>query len=222
MSIHFREARARLWTTQTSWFVGLLAIVACSAQPTEARAQDSEIGIYHQTLFAERDHRRSIESGDYIQAFVYAAKSAGGWGFAYREAGYLSATVGPFYDITDWLEAGLAFGAEAVKTGRTSPAVFGRIAGILWIGNDNASVTVYYENGASKEPWHQFDATWHPAEWWGIGILSQSNAGTGPRISVRTPRLPIEIWVAPMLYELPSHRFNLMLGAQYVKSWKRK
>lgn len=202
--------------------MGLFALALSYTMPPIVSGQNSEVGVYHQSLFTWRDHQRSIESGNYIQAFIYAAKRAGGWGFAYREAGYLSATVGPFYDITDWIEIGIGFGAEALKEEGGSSALFARIASILWVGNDKASVTLYYENGTSKQGWYQLDASWHPAEWWAIGVLSQSNAGTGPRISVRIPGLPVDVWATPALYDLSRHRVNSMVGAQFVYSWKRK
>ena len=92
--------------------VALIALMF-TVVPRTGAAQDSRIGLYHQTLFPSRDSGSTSVSGNQVQGSIYGSERAGGWGFAFREPWYTSATVGPFYDVTEWLEVGVALVAQA-------------------------------------------------------------------------------------------------------------
>ena len=201
--------------------VALIALMF-TVVPRTGAAQDSRIGLYHQTLFPSRDSGSTSVSGNQIQGAIYGSERAGGWGFAFREPWYTSATVGPFYDVTEWLEVGVALGAESLANDAGVYSTFGRIAGMVSLGNDKLSMNLYYENGASNRDWYQIDADWRPSDWLALGVLSQTHAGTGPRVTLSIPGTPIQAWVAPALFDRATHGSRVMIGVQLVHTWSRE
>jgi hypothetical protein len=199
-----------------------ILLLACGALTRIGSAQESRIGLYHQTLFVTRDSGSTSESGNYIGASIYAGEKVGGWGFAYREPWYGAASIGPFWDVTDWLEVGVAFGVESLANDLGVYSEFGRVASMMWLGNEKVSLNLYYEGGASRRDWYQVDAEWRPATWLGLGILSQTRSGTGPRVTVRIPHTPIEAWVAPALFDASAHGASTAIGVQLIHRWTRE
>lgn len=185
-----------------------LAVRPVTAQDTTTAV--SEIGLYYQ-----RATRRGIEPMYYIQGWTYITEKSGAWGFAYHEKDYASASLGLYYDFTPWFELGVAPGSEIIK-GDDSWATLWRLAGMIWVGRETLFLDVYYENGQSGEEWHQINAMWRGRRA-GIGIFSQTGSGTGPRaLIVPLKRFPLEVWVAPRMYDHGAKRWNTLLGAQLV------
>lgn len=90
------------------------------------------------------------------------------------------------------------------------------------LGNDKLSMNLYYENGASSRDWYQIDADWRPSDWLALGVLSQTHAGTGPRVTLSIPGTPIQAWVAPALFDRATHGSRVMIGVQLVHTWSRE
>lgn len=180
--------------------------------PASVSAQQAEIGVYHQTLLARDSASTNVVNYDFVQGYAYLNSKIGVWGFAYREKGYFSSTAGLYYDILPWLEVGAAAGVEVMN----SKSYF-RWAGLLWTGTEKLFLEVYYENGTSKESWYYTNLMWRSSKHLGAGILSQRFAGTGPRVLVQPLKgVPLEVWVAPLMYEYESKSLNTLLGIQLI------
>jgi len=179
--------------------------------PSMISAQQAEIGLYHQTLFVRGDSA-SVIHYDFLQGYTYLNSKSGIWGFAYHETGYFSSTAGLFYDIVPWFEIGGALGVEVMNS-----KTYFRWAGLVWTGTDKLFLEVYYENGASKESWYYANLMWRPQEQYSVGILSQRFAGTGVRVLVKPlKKIPLELWVAPLMYEHERRNLNALIGIQLV------
>lgn len=194
----------------------LTTLTATLLRPLALDGQDAQVGLYHQTLFTKEGGRRITRSSQSLQGYAYLTKKTGLWGFAYREPGYASATLGLYRDFLDWFELGLAAGAERVGRSDHRFHANGRGAATMSLGASKASISLYYENGTSREGWYQLDATWRPAKRFGAGIFGQRYVGIGPRVLVRAPRVPLEIWVAPWMQDPESGAANRLLGAQLL------
>lgn len=221
-----REARAAdCWDIPIAFLLsrmtGALLLAGVAVEQHPCVAQRSEIGLHHQSLYRRTERDSRIENGNYLQAFLYAGERIGGWGNAYRQADYLSAAIGPFYDVTDWCELGVALGFESVERADGRAALFGRIATILWLGVSKVSFMLYVENGTSHELWYQAEANWRLRKSISLGVLAQSNAGIGPRIVIHVPLLWLEVWATPMLYNQAGREVNAMAGASLVYSRPR-
>ena len=192
------------------------ALALTVLRPIPLSAQQAELGVYHQTLFTKEEGRAVTHSNQYLQGFAYLDDKTGVWGFAYRESRYVSATFGVYYDFVDWFELGAAAGLERLRGDDDRARTFGRWAGSLWLGTAETSLTLYYENGASKEYWYQLDAMWRPRRHFGAGVFAQRYAGVGPRVLVRPPKIPLEVWIAPAMYDRESRLTNRLLGVQLL------
>lgn len=185
--------------------VFLLIVVILSprlvgAQET-SEANTYEVGIYHQSLFDGGD----ITPRLLLDGYVYLTERSGVWGFAYGEKQYVSSVVGLFYDLFQFgqdsvFELGLAVGAE------TYPSEFGsyhfhpRVAGMIYVGNENLSTSLYYEDwsGSESESWLRAEANWQATERFAFGLIHQTGDGTGPRVRYSIPNSPVRLWLAPM------------------------
>ena len=195
----------------------MLAIAPMALSGQEEKVS-SEIGFYAQGLtLKDFDGKATNVMHSLIKGYAYQTDKVGLWGFAYGEKGYASSTVGLFYDFTDYFEVGVAGGAETIRNEEGYYQVFGRGAVSMLIGTDKLFVEAYYENGASKEGWYEVDAMWRPSNRFGLGILAQKGVGTGPRVLVQPLRgVPLEIFVAPYMYNTETKQTNSMLGVQLV------
>jgi len=91
--------------------------------------------------------------------------------------GYQQIYAGPKVNPTNWLEFGVAVGAE--KT--ASSDWMKRTAVYAWVGKAKISLLGVYENGGTG-PWHKLVLNYKVTPELTLGIQSQSYLGTGPRV----------------------------------------
>lgn len=90
--------------------------------------------------------------------------------------GYQQLYAGPKVNPTDWLEAGIAIGAERIS----SSDWMKRTAGYVWAGKGNFSLLGVYEDGGTG-PWRKMLLNYKVTPDLSIGIQNQSYLGTGVR-----------------------------------------
>ena len=151
-----------------------------------------------------------------IYSLLGRSERLGVWGFGYKERGSYSLVGGLYYGFTDDFELSLGAGIEKYEMEMERGD---RFAGSLLLWSEKTcSLTLYYERGRTTEDhWYQGDLFCEPVDGFGVGIFSQRFAGTGPRLLIGiTDKLPLEVWVAPFMYDFESKRSGQMLGVRLV------
>lgn len=90
--------------------------------------------------------------------------------------GYQQIYAGPKVNPTDWLEIGVAIGAEKTASSDWTR----RAAGYFWMGREKISLLGVYENGDTG-PWHKVVLNYKVTPDLTVGIQAQAFFGTGIR-----------------------------------------
>lgn len=169
--------------------------------PSSVTQAQSEIGLYQQSLV----EGNRVTPRFFLQGYSYLGEKAGLWGFAYGEKQYVSSVAGLFYNLFSFgesgavFEVGVAAGAEILSSeGQVGRTINPRLASTVFVGSDALFSEIYYENGTSREGWLRVDILWQATKHLAIGLLHQTNDGTGPRGVLSIPQTPLRIWVSPM------------------------
>ncbi len=67
-----------------------------------------------------------------------------------------------------------------------------RLGGSLWLGNKKIYTLVITEKGGSGF-WHRAIINYR-LKWLGVGVMSQTKLGIGPRFEVKIPQTPFKVW----------------------------
>lgn len=177
-------------------------LLLCLLAPALLGAQEGEVGLYHQTFLHSGKNTGHV---DYLQWWVAdSAAPHGWWGFVSTDKGYFSTTIGKYLDIGEHFEVGISGGFESIRIHQNEPySNFGRFAATVRVGTidtDDAFLDGYYEFGASGEPWYQANAALSRGHLL-IGLMSQTGAGTGPRLRLTLPIRGVDVrpWAAPSM-----------------------
>lgn len=186
--------------------------------PLMAEAQElgaGEMSFHYQT--------NETISRLFTQGYFYSSDrpNFGGWGWIYHEPGYTSFTVGPFWDIGEYVSVGAAIGSEFF-TLDSAEHTLGRYSLTAFIGTETSSAEYYYENGSSKVSWSRLDL-----QFWGnrtiaLGAIAQTGDGLGPRVRFGLPlgeERDLRIWVASMKN---SRGNNLLVEINLVAAFKAR
>lgn len=193
------------------WLVLLVALLV----PSLAQAQEAEIGFYHQLVIEKGEEPTSRL---FVQGYWYFGEKVGLWGFAYGEKQYISSVAGLYYDIFNFgtdavFEVGGAVGAERFSDEKSGMyQLYPRFSGTVFVGNKTLFSEIYYENGTSRDGWLRVDTLWQVAKHVAVGVIHQTDDGTGPRVVLSVPKTPIRLWVSPMFGE----GRKLLLGGELV------
>ena len=141
--------------------------------PLLAWAEESEIGIYHQTLVEKGG---KVTPRFFLQGYSYLGEKYGVWGFAYLEKEYFSSVAGFFYKLHTFsndavLEAGLVAGAETFPKDGSGYKLYPRFAGTVFAGNKKLFSEIYYENGTSGEGWLRAHVLWKVQKYVGVRAI---------------------------------------------------
>ena len=170
------------------------ALACCLASvPASARAEEPERTTYV-TLEQQTVLVRTLHGPLGLYTFFYVDRA------------YAEAVVGPSFSPTAWLTVALGAGVEQAEEGSW------RVGGLLWMGRARWTSVTLLETGASGF-WGRTEFAWRPAPWAGIGVLGDLGLGVGPRLELRVPSLPVQIWGAS-LYDWKEERPAAAFGVR--------
>lgn len=175
----------------------MLGIITLLASP--AKCQTAGLVVQGQSVLVENE--KPLNRG-LVDGYHYTGEKFGLWGFAAVEKEYFSAVAGPMVDLFSVGDATFTLGVGAgierfADLG--SYQNFARYGAFLSLEKkDTWLVSFYYENGESKYEWMQADVRAQVASHLALGVLHQTDDGTGPRAILKLPKLPIELWGGPM------------------------
>jgi len=183
----------------------LIVCICLAIYAKPAQAQEAELALISQNVIEDDG---DLSPRIILEPYYYLTDRLGLWGYAYGEEEYASATVGPYYDFPfvngeGLFEIGVAAGVETYPDDESgSYKYFSRFAGFASVDYKKFSFFSYYENGTSHDGWLRVFLDYHVTEHLALGVIHQTDDGTGPRITYTTAtRIPLRIWVAPMFGE---------------------
>lgn len=198
----------------------LLLMAALSAQtcfaPLAAQEREvvGEMGFYSQTLIDED----GVSPRFFLEGSNTLGGSLGVWGFGYGERDYISVVAGLYLDVFETENASLSIGmggGSAFYPDETGEwGLESRYASFSEASVGRVSLSAYYENGRSGESWYQGLAEVRASEVLSIGVLTQKDDGTGPKLTIHIQSAPATIWVAPMFSREGGQR--VLIGADLV------
>lgn len=116
---------------------------------------------------------------------------------------------GPTYSPVPWLKIGTGLGFQ--ETARLTL----RSGSFLRFGNDNNYWLTIGEISDNNYWWHS-ETNHKISDWFGLGLLAQSDAGIGPRLQLTIPNKPISFWLSPTYFwETGKPRFVCGLRYQF-------
>lgn len=129
------------------------------------------------------------------------------YSFFYVDRQYAEALVGPLFALNESLVIGVGAGIEQWPTGSW------RVGGMIAFGGYESRLvsTTFVETGASGF-WARTEFAWRPSVFCpgpddpdlerciiGVGLLADTLIGAGPRVEINTPKLPLQVWAAPLV-----------------------
>lgn len=180
-------------------FIALIALFfSCG------KAEAQEMGLIIQPQVVAEKNAAATER---LVVDVYAGTGRIGlWGFGYGERGYFSIVAGPYATLMQKGDVALEVGIGAGIENYTQPfdelsGRYARYASYVALEGPKGILQYYYETGSTKESWTQAEATWQVSDHFAIGAFHQTGDGTGPRVIVKLPKLPLKLWAGPMFGE---------------------
>jgi hypothetical protein len=196
----------------------LLVPAAGFAQVAEQEVV-GEVGFYHQTSI--RDGEVSPRAS--LDGYHAVAGPMGGWGFIWAEKQYLSVLGGIYLEVLEidgaTLSIGAGGGAALYPDESGNYGLEGRYAVTAELAGEKFAAELYYENGESKESWHQASLDLSLSSVFSAGVFAQTGEGIGPRVTAELVSLPVRVWVAPMFNS--GSRRGILLGGEITFESKR-
>jgi len=106
---------------------------------------------------------------------------------------YRVAYTGPTFKVTEWLKVGIGIGGEQTTPEEGAHQYF-RCAMTLEVNLGKISAFGTFENGGTG-PWHRVSAVYKISEKIGVGGMSETDIGIGPRVEYRIAK-NFQIWGA--------------------------
>lgn len=165
----------------------LMLFFAAASLPAMAAEEEAGMGFWFETRAASGGTPAEVV-GYYEKSFT---DSLGAYAMAYaNSSGYREFFVGPKWKPVEWLEVGVGLGRE-FNPGEPSAT---RRNAFFSVDRETFSVYGTFENGGSG-PWHKVTAIYKASETIGVGVMTESLLGSGPRLEYNVTK-KVQVWGA--------------------------
>ena len=115
----------------------------------------------------------------------------GGFVWFQIQQSYSQAYGGATFSPKPWVQFALGAGLEEAR----HPA---RVGSYVWIGKAKLSSLTAFEDGGSGF-WYKVETNYQAKKSMGVGMLSERDHGTGPKMEFSIPHTALKLWCAPLV-----------------------